>query len=229
MTSRIIFETPAGSPLQFKIEMNSEADLVVYNPSDWLKLMRFGLQVSGDYWIDYYLPLRFNNYARAMGMYQGKQNGTPLVDSGYLRQNVLGASHADVFVTRNVQRIDLVIPIPNTPQYLMRKDDNGNLHDSYFSYACNPVVLNTLSSITSEELERMARKAAETIEEALAGVVVSKSRTVTIEGMAVSQSIARLNKTQRYELRKKGIEHAFSHKHGFSLKRQNSIIPKKVA
>lgn len=209
-----IYETPAGSALKFKIEFNSTADKALYFQADWNRIERAGLQGCGDYWITDYLPLRFTPYARAMGLYTGqKKSGPPLVNTGYLKELVLASSRAEAVVTSSRARVDLVIPLPNTAQ--------GGAQLSkyeYFNYASNPVVNDSLSAITTQELERMGEVAAEIMTDLVNGST-SKIVKTNVNGIAGTREVLSLTSKQRDTLtaQRKAIKHP-------SLRRPRPLI-----
>lgn len=156
----ILYQTPAGSPLQFKVITTSLIEQKNFSSRDWRIIMKGALQAAGDYWIAGYLPLRFQNYARAMGIYHSaKPRGLPLVKTGNLRETVGHTARAEVKI--NAQLLNLVIPTGNIP------NAQGTKGFKYMAYKSNPVVEATLSAITDTELERMGKICEAVITEAI--------------------------------------------------------------
>ena len=69
----ILYQTPAGSPLQFKVISNSLIEQKDFSSRDWRIIMKAALQAAGDYWIASYLPLRFQQYASSRWHLSGQE------------------------------------------------------------------------------------------------------------------------------------------------------------
>ncbi len=160
MTNAFINMSKEGTPhsLRMSLKLHKDTWGKYFSKREFNAVVRHAALVAGRHWIVNYLPLRFQGYARAVGIYTGKKRkGRPLVHTGSLEKHTLTASRAEAVAKDLKGYLDLVIP--TTTIYKPKPDGMGPLN-----YSSNPVVKETLSRITTREIGVINRVFTEQLE-----------------------------------------------------------------
>ncbi len=191
MGLRTLVDTGAG-PYRVQVRIEESYYKLLFVKSDWNRIQRGALVAGGQKFVNDYLPLRFQNYARAFLGYTGmKKKGLPLVITGRLREFVL--THARISATATTTRSKMIIDIP-TPE--MQNVKAGVRVGVARTYKANPLIEHVLSAVTDREAAVVENEAQAEMTRLIEGAT---TRTIQ-RGTTAGQQRMSLTTEQRHAL-----------------------------
>ncbi len=199
------FSDSGPGPYRMKMLMPGALYRAMYSKSDWNKIQRGAFIAGGQEFANKYLPLRFDNYARAFLGYPGrKKKGLPLVVTGRLREYILNNYRISATATANKSTMIIDLPTPEMFTYI-----NGRRMGAARTYKANPVVAAVLSRVTDRETEVIQNVAINTMAEMIAG----SQRRIIQRGTAAGQERRALSGEQRALVPSNARQHLRSQHH----------------
>lgn len=137
-------DTPAGRPtavppLQVVVETHGRTAALFGSASERNTWYRNAFQAMGNYWLNEYLPLRFNRGYASGVMGYAIGGGRPFEDTGLLKAELLKNARAEATATATKQEVSIILPPGRA---------------AYVNY--NRAVLNGLRILPARELKALA-------------------------------------------------------------------------
>lgn len=193
---RIIHSTPTDgfSNLRMTLQVSEQANRLFFKQGEWNAITRTALYQGALHWLDTYLPLRFTDYARSNLGYRSRSKKTarrgksPLVKTGQLQDVALRDSWAEARATAGnaytIVHIATGMTIPDSKHPAV-------------PYGVNPLVYQTLTTITTGEVEAVALTMEAVIKDFVAGASTTVTRKKTVRKTLTDTQRTTLAPTRR--------------------------------